>query len=67
MKDWSFCDQILQVASALDKKLNIFIFTFLNFNFSYFQNNFFFNISLGRGFPAHYQIHHCLKRFLKKL
>ena len=36
-KDYSFCDQILQVVAILDKKLKIFIFIFFFFFFFFFQ------------------------------
>ena len=35
-KDWSFCDQNLKLVAILLKKVNIFVFIFCNFNFSFF-------------------------------
>ena len=51
-KNLSFCDQNLQFVAILSKKLNSFIFIFLNFDSSFFQNIFHCNIPLGHGFPA---------------
>ena len=45
-KDWNFCNQILQVAAILDKKLK-FIFIFFNFNSIFFLIIFHSNIPLG--------------------
>ena len=47
-KDYSFCDQILQVVAILDKKLKIFIFIYFFFFQFFFRDIFHLAVAFQR-------------------